>query len=311
MGQGELPATGWGTAGAPAPRTKRLRFFNVGNSNLRRARVSPTYPPSIPKEDCLEDRPAAVWCWLTTWLRMEQYVSASRVQTSRDRLRGHAMAGAGQNADKTTAADAKGRAKAGKKDSAKAGAAASVLDRLFAGGRVLSDGAMGTMLYDRGIFINRCFDELNLSQPEIVAGVHAEYLQAGAEIVETNTFGANAIPPGALRPARQGARDQPRRSPHRPPVRCADREKQATEAFVAGAIGPLGVPLAPKGELTLDAGARGVCGTDRRAGRGRAGRGRGPAHRRNHDLAGRGGRGHSRRPPGGPRPAHRRDDDGG
>ena len=58
---------------------------------------------------------------------------------------------------------------------------------------MLCDGAMGTMLYGRGIFINRCYDELNLSQPETVAGVHAEYLQAGAEIIETNTFGANAF----------------------------------------------------------------------------------------------------------------------
>src|SRR5580693_4863869 len=64
-------------------------------------------------------------------------------------------------------------------------------DRLFAGATVLCDGAMGTMLYARGVFINRCYDELNLSQPELVREVHAEYLQAGAEVVETNTFGAN------------------------------------------------------------------------------------------------------------------------
>src|ERR1700734_48992 len=56
-------------------------------------------------------------------------------------------------------------------------------------GTVLCDGAMGTMLYSRGVFINRCFDELNLSQPDLVRAVHAEYLQAGAEVVETNTFG--------------------------------------------------------------------------------------------------------------------------
>ena len=56
---------------------------------------------------------------------------------------------------------------------------------------MLCDGAMGTMLYARGVFINRCYDELNLSQPEMVREVHAEYLQAGAEVVETNTFGAN------------------------------------------------------------------------------------------------------------------------
>src|SRR3979490_2793687 len=58
---------------------------------------------------------------------------------------------------------------------------------------VLCDGAMGTMLYARGIFINRCYDELNLSQPELVREIHAEYLQAGAEVIETNTFGGNAF----------------------------------------------------------------------------------------------------------------------
>src|SRR5215467_7966735 len=58
---------------------------------------------------------------------------------------------------------------------------------------VLCDGAMGTLLYSKGIFINRCYDELNLSQPDLIRGVHHEYLQAGAEIVETNTFGANSF----------------------------------------------------------------------------------------------------------------------
>src|SRR6202051_401341 len=58
---------------------------------------------------------------------------------------------------------------------------------------LVADGAMGTELYARGIFINRCFDELNVSQPDLVRNVHEEYLQAGAEIIETNTFGANAL----------------------------------------------------------------------------------------------------------------------
>src|ERR1700751_2171035 len=58
---------------------------------------------------------------------------------------------------------------------------------------VLCDGAMGTLLYSKGIFINRCYDELNLSQPDLIRGVHREYLQAGAEIVETNTFGGNSF----------------------------------------------------------------------------------------------------------------------
>jgi homocysteine S-methyltransferase len=111
---------------------------------------------------------------------------------------------------------------------------------------------MGTMLYGRGIFINRCYDELNLSQPETVASVHAEYLQAGAQIIETNTFGANAV-----RLERYGLRDKVREINHagvRLARQCVTQiaEKQASEAYVAGAIGPLGVPLAPLGELSLD-----------------------------------------------------------
>ncbi len=77
------------------------------------------------------------------------------------------------------------------------------LTEIFGTRTVLCDGAMGTSLYARGIFINRCYDELNLSQPELVRTVHEEYLQAGAEIIETNTFGANA-----LRLQRYGLRDR-------------------------------------------------------------------------------------------------------
>src|SRR3974390_1959803 len=62
---------------------------------------------------------------------------------------------------------------------------------IFASRPVLADGAMGTVLYARGVFINRCFDELNLSDPGMILAIHEEYLQAGAEIIETNTFGAN------------------------------------------------------------------------------------------------------------------------
>src|SRR5574339_514067 len=54
------------------------------------------------------------------------------------------------------------------------------------------DGAMGTMLYAKGVYINRCYDELNLSNPELVQEIHTEYIRAGADIVETNTFGASA-----------------------------------------------------------------------------------------------------------------------
>src|SRR6185436_10276653 len=68
------------------------------------------------------------------------------------------------------------------------------LKDLISDGRVhVFDGAMGTMLYARGVFVNVCYDELNLKQPNLVRDVHREYVKAGAEILETNTFGANPV----------------------------------------------------------------------------------------------------------------------
>ncbi len=124
--------------------------------------------------------------------------------------------------------------------------------RLFTGVPVLCDGAMGTMLYARGVFINRCYDELNLSQPEMVREVHAEYLQAGAEVVETNTFGANRF-----RLEHHGFEDKVREinvAGVKLARECVERirEKQASDAFVAGSIGPLGVRLEPLGKVGLD-----------------------------------------------------------
>ncbi len=129
---------------------------------------------------------------------------------------------------------------------------AAKVRRLFTGSPVLCDGAMGTMLYSRGVFINRCYDELNLSQSEMVRAVHQEYLQAGAEVIETNTFGANAY-----RLEHYGIRDKVREinlAGVRLARECVEqiREKQAAEAFVAGAVGPLGVRLEPLGKVGLD-----------------------------------------------------------
>lgn len=117
---------------------------------------------------------------------------------------------------------------------------------------VLCDGAMGTSLYGRGVFINRCFDELNLSDPEMVRGVHEEYLQAGAEIIETNTFGATSF-----RLLRYGLQDRVRainEAGARIARQAVDQiaEKQASKAWVAGSIGPLGVRLEPLGKVGLD-----------------------------------------------------------
>jgi homocysteine S-methyltransferase len=123
---------------------------------------------------------------------------------------------------------------------------------IFANRPVLADGAMGTVLYARGIFINRCYDELNLTDPALILAVHEEYLQAGAEILETNTFGANRF-----RLARHGLAGKVAEI-NAAGVRLAreavDRlkEKQAGEAWVAGAVGPLGVRLEPLGKTGLD-----------------------------------------------------------
>src|SRR5271165_344048 len=111
------------------------------------------------------------------------------------------------------------------------------LQELFGERTVLFDGAMGSMLYDRGVFINRCYDELNLSQPELVRSVHEEYLQAGAEIIESNTFGANAF-----RLLRHGLQDKVSeinvagaKLARQAVAQLA--EKQAGDAWVAGSVG--------------------------------------------------------------------------
>jgi methionine synthase / methylenetetrahydrofolate reductase (NADH) len=110
---------------------------------------------------------------------------------------------------------------------------------------LVADGAMGTMLYAKGAFLNRCFDELNLSLPALVRDVHQEYLRAGAEILETNTFGGNRKRLGAF-----GFGDKVR-TINQAGVRIA-REAARDQAFVAGAVGPLGVRLEPLGPLSLE-----------------------------------------------------------
>jgi homocysteine S-methyltransferase len=112
-------------------------------------------------------------------------------------------------------------------------------------GPVLCDGAMGTMLYSKGIFINRCYDELNLSQPELVAGIHQEYVKAGAEILETNTFGANLF-----RLARHGCQSRVVEI-NRAGVELA-RSAAGNDVMVAGSVGPLGVRIEPLGKIGLE-----------------------------------------------------------
>ncbi len=107
---------------------------------------------------------------------------------------------------------------------------------------LLADGAMGTMFYTRGIFINRCYDELNLSEPQLVRELHEEYLLAGAEVIETNTFGANAA--RLKRFDLQGKVAEINAAGVQLARAAADgvREKHAHDALVAGSIGPIGAP---------------------------------------------------------------------
>ena len=110
---------------------------------------------------------------------------------------------------------------------------------------LVCDGAMGTMLYGKGIFLNQSFDELNLKQPDLVAEVHQAYVRAGADVIESNTFGANRVKLAAFGLGdrvpvlnTQGARI----------ARHAARE----QAYVAGAMGPLGIRIEPWGKTGVD-----------------------------------------------------------
>jgi homocysteine S-methyltransferase len=107
------------------------------------------------------------------------------------------------------------------------------------------DGAMGTVLYSRGVYINRCYDELNLTNADLVLGVHREYVKAGADIIETNTYGANRV-----KLAGYGLEDKIREI-NSAGARLA-REAASDRAFVAGAIGPIGIRIEPYGPTSTE-----------------------------------------------------------
>ncbi len=112
-------------------------------------------------------------------------------------------------------------------------------------GVLIFDGAIGTMLYSHGIFINRCYDELNLSMPHLIRRIHGEYIEAGADCIETNTFGANRFKLTAHGFGEKLA------AINYEGARLA-REVACKECLVAGSIGPLGVKIEPWGSVTLD-----------------------------------------------------------
>jgi len=120
--------------------------------------------------------------------------------------------------------------------------------RRLAEGPLLFDGAMGTLLYARGVPLDACFDVLNLNNPRLVQGVHADYVAAGADCLETNTFGANRF-----KLAVHGLADAVR-AVNRQGARLARDVREATgrDVLVLGSIGPLGKYLAPLGTVTAD-----------------------------------------------------------
>ncbi|MBI1941221.1 MAG: bifunctional homocysteine S-methyltransferase/methylenetetrahydrofolate reductase [Acidobacteria bacterium] len=110
---------------------------------------------------------------------------------------------------------------------------------------VVADGAMGTMLYSKGIPLNRCFDELSLTMPQVVKDIHLGYVKAGAEVIETNTFGATRF---RLQKFDRGDRV---REINLAGARLA-REVAGEDLYVAGSVGPLGLRLEPLGPTSLE-----------------------------------------------------------
>jgi methionine synthase I (cobalamin-dependent)/5,10-methylenetetrahydrofolate reductase len=121
------------------------------------------------------------------------------------------------------------------------------LRKLLDDGKVhVLDGAMGTMLYSKGFYLNVCYDELNLKQPKLVQEVHEAYVRAGAEILETNTFGANPVKLGSY-----GLADETEQI-NRAAAELARRAAAGGKASVVGAIGPLGVRIEPFGATSRE-----------------------------------------------------------
>src|SRR5881628_2344595 len=122
------------------------------------------------------------------------------------------------------------------------------LSRRLAAGPLLCDGAMGTLFYARGVSVDACFDVLNLNNPRVIQSIHADYIAAGADCIETNTFGANRF-----KLAAHGL-DKQVREVNRRGVRLARdvRESTGRDVLILGSVGPLGKYLAPLGSVTAE-----------------------------------------------------------
>mgnify|MGYP001814599378 FL=1 len=110
---------------------------------------------------------------------------------------------------------------------------------------VLLDGAMGSLIYEKGVFIDKCYDELNLSRPELIGSIHEEYVRSGARVLETNTYGANRF-----KLKSHNLLDQMEEI-NRKGVELA-REAAGDEVYVAGSMGPSGLEIEPWGDTTLE-----------------------------------------------------------
>src|SRR5574341_531926 len=119
----------------------------------------------------------------------------------------------------------------------------NLLERLSSNEVILADGAMGTMLHSRGVSFDKCFDELDLTDPQAVADIHREYIEAGAQLILTNTFGANRFKLG------KHGLDKQTREINQAGVELARRVAGRSTVLVAGDVGPLGVRIAPFGRV--------------------------------------------------------------
>jgi len=110
---------------------------------------------------------------------------------------------------------------------------------------VLLDGAMGSLIYEKGVFIDKCYDELNLSRPELIGSIHEEYVAAGSTVIETNTYGANRF-----KLKSHNLLDQMKEI-NLKGVALA-RKAAGDEVYVAGSMGPSGQEIEPWGDTTLE-----------------------------------------------------------